>query len=81
MSLKMLYGTSVKPLPHSVEISRVGNLIMVEWSLKYGASKSILCSISRNTKITSSGKNLNENFKLHVCKFCGIFFVVEKCIS
>ena len=52
MSLKM-YGTSVKPLPHSVEISRVGNLIMVEWSLKYGASKSILCSISRNTKITA----------------------------
>ena len=49
MSLKMSYGTSVKPLPHSVEISRVGNLIMVEWSLKYGASKSILCSSSRNT--------------------------------
>ena len=67
MSLKMLYGTSVKPLPHSVEISRVGNLIMVEWSLKYGASKLILCSISGNTEITS-GKNLNQNFKLHVHK-------------
>ena len=53
MSLKLSYRTSVKPLPHSVEISRIGNLIMVEWSLKYGASKSILCSVSRNTKITA----------------------------
>ena len=49
----MLYGTSAKPLPHSVEISRVGNLIKVEWSLKYEASKSIFCSISRNSRITS----------------------------
>ena len=53
MPLKMLYGTSVKPPPLSVEISRLGNIIMVEWSLKYGASKSILCFISINTKITS----------------------------
>ena len=51
MPLKMLYGTSVKQPPHSVEISRVENVIMVEWNFKYGASKSILCFISVNTKI------------------------------
>ena len=53
MLLKMSYGTEVKPPPHSLEISRVGNLIMVKWSLKYVASKSILCFISINTKNTS----------------------------
>ena len=31
--------------------------------------------------LLTSGKNLNESFKTHVCKFCGIFLVVEKCIS
>ena len=47
MSLKVLYRTEVKLL---VEVFRVGNLIMVKWSLKYVASKSILCFISINTK-------------------------------
>ena len=32
---------------------RVGNLIMIEWRLKYVASKSVLCFISVNTKNTS----------------------------
>ena len=53
MPLEMLYGTWVKPPPHSVNISMLGNLIMVEWSLKYVASESILCFISINTKNTS----------------------------
>ena len=53
MPLKILYGTEVKPPPHSLESSRVGNLIMAKWSLKYVASKSILCFISINTKNTS----------------------------
>ena len=52
MPLKM-YGTEVKPPPHSLEISRVGNLIMVKSSLKYVASKLSLCFISINTKNTS----------------------------
>ena len=39
MPLKMSYGTEVKQPPHSVEISRVGNLIMVEGTLKYVISK------------------------------------------
>ena len=26
-------------------------------------------------------KTLNQNFKLQVGKFCGIFFIVEKCVS
>ena len=54
MPLKMLYGTEVKPPAHSLKISRVGNLIMVKWSLKYVASKSILCFISINTKNTNA---------------------------
>ena len=45
MPLKMLYETEVKPPSHSLEISRVGNLIMVKQRLKYVASKSILYSI------------------------------------
>ena len=53
MPLKMLYGTEVKPPPHSLEISRVGNLIMLKLSLKYAASKSILCFISLHIKNTS----------------------------
>ena len=56
MPLKMLYGTEVKPPAHPLKISRVGNLIMVKWSLKYVASKSILCFISINTKNTSYAK-------------------------
>ena len=51
MPLKM-YETEVKP-PHPLEISRVGNLIMVKWSLRYIVSKSILCFISINTRNTS----------------------------
>ena len=57
MPLKMLYGTEVKPPPHLLEISRVRNLIMVKWSLKHVACKSILSFISINTKNTS-----------HLCK-------------
>ena len=53
MPLKMSHGTETKPPPHSPEISRVGNLIIVKWSLKYVASKLILCFISINTKNTS----------------------------
>ena len=53
MPLKMLYGTEVKPPPHFLEISRVGNLIMAKWSLKHVASKAILCYVSINTKNTS----------------------------
>ena len=34
----MLYGTEVKTPPHSLEISKVGNVIMVKWRLKYVAS-------------------------------------------
>ena len=52
MPLKM-YGTEVKPPPHSLEISRVGNLIMLKLSLKCATSKSILCFISLNIKNTS----------------------------
>ena len=26
-------------------------------------------------------KNQNQNFKLHVGKFWGIFFIVKKCVS
>ena len=37
----MLYGTEVKPPHHSLEISRIGNLIMVKWSTRYVVSKSI----------------------------------------
>ena len=50
---------------------------MVDRSLKYVASKSILCFTSINT----NAKNLNQNFKLHASKFCEIFFIVEKCVS
>ena len=53
MPLKLLYGTEVKPPPHSLEISRAGNLIMLKLSLKYAESKSILCFISLNIKNTS----------------------------
>ena len=83
MPLKMLYGTEVKPPAHPLKISRVGNLIMVKWSLKYVASKSILCFISINTKNTSylCKKNKILNFKLHVSKFWGNFFIVKKCAS
>ena len=50
--------------------------------MKYVASKSILSFISLNTKnISYLYKNLNQNFKLHVDKFCGIFCIVEKCID
>ena len=56
MPLKMSYGTEVKPPPHSIEISWVGNLIMVKQSFKYVASKSILCFILINTKNTSYAK-------------------------
>ena len=48
----MLYRTEVRP-PDSLEISSVGNLIMVKWSLKYVADKSILCFITINAKKTS----------------------------
>ena len=50
MPLKML-------LHYPIKISRVGNLIMVDWSLKYVATKSILCFVSINAKTTS-----------HLCK-------------
>ena len=53
MPLKMSYQTEVKPPSHSVEISRIGNLILVEWALKNVAPKSILSFISINTKNTS----------------------------
>ena len=62
MPLKMSYRTEVKPPPHSLEISRVGNVIMVKWSLKYVASWSILCFISINTKNMSYAKKENSNF-------------------
>ena len=48
----MLYRTEVNPPPHSLEISRVGNLIMV----KCVVSKSILVFISINAKNTSYAK-------------------------
>ena len=53
MPLKMSYQADVKSPPHSVEISMIGNLILVEWVLKYVASKSILSFLSINTKNTS----------------------------
>ena len=53
MPLKMLYGTEVKPPAHPLKISRVGNLIMVKWSLKYAAPKPILLFISIKTNNTS----------------------------
>ena len=81
MPLKMLYGTEVKPPAHSLKISRVGNLIMVKWSLKYVASKSILCFISINTKILLIYEKKFQNFKLHVGEFLENFFIVKKCIS
>ena len=34
----MSYETEVKPPPHSLEITMVGNVIMVKRSLKYVAS-------------------------------------------
>ena len=45
MPLKMLYGTEVKPPAHPLKISRVGNLIMVKWSLKYVAFKSFFYAL------------------------------------
>ena len=81
MPLKMLYGTEVKPPAHPLKISRVGNLIMVKWSLKYVASKSILCFISINTKNTSYAKNKIQNFKLQEGKCLGNFFILKKCSS
>ena len=79
MPLKMSHGTEAKPPPYSREISRVGNLIIVKWSLKYVVSKSILCFISINTKIPLTyAKNKIQNFKLHLGKFWGIFFIVKK---
>ena len=71
MSLKIMYRAEEKPPPHSPEISRVVNLIMVKWSLKYVSSKSILWFISINTKNMSylCKKNENQNFNLHVGKF------------
>ena len=53
MPLKILHGTEVKPPPHPLKISRVGNLIMIKWSLKYAAPKSILRFTSIKTKNTS----------------------------
>ena len=50
-NLKLLYGTWAKPPPYSFEISRVGKLILVEWTLKYVASKSISCFLLINTQI------------------------------
>ena len=62
----------VLPL-HSIEISRVGNLMIMEWSLKYIACKSISCFISKNTKSTSYlWRKSNQNFKLLVGNFCRI---------
>ena len=29
----------------------------------------------------TNAKNLNQKFKLHVGKFCGIFFIVEKRVN
>ena len=81
MPWKVFYGTEVKQTPHSLESSRVGNLIRVKWSLKNVASKAILCFISIKTKNTSyTKKNKIQNFKLHVGKLCGYFFIVKKCI-
>ena len=34
MPLRMLHETEIKPPHHSLEISGVGNVIMVKWSLK-----------------------------------------------
>ena len=41
----MLYETEVKPPSHSLEISRVGNLIMVKQRLKYVAFKSFFYAL------------------------------------
>ena len=81
MPLKMSYGKEVKPSSHSIEIFWVGSLIMVKWSFKYVASKSILSFILINTKNTSylCKNNKIQNFKLHVDRFCGNFFIVKKC--
>ena len=66
MALKMLYRTEVKPPPHSLEISWVGNVIMVKWSLKYVAYKSVLCIISVNTRNTS---HLSKKIKFKILSF------------
>ena len=83
MPLKMSYGTKVKQPPHSLESSRVGNLIMVEWSLKYVASKSVLCFISINARNTSYlwKKNKIQNVKIYVGKFWENLFIVKKFAS
>ena len=64
-----MYGIEVKPLPHLLEISRVGNLIMVKWSLKYVASKSIFCFNKYQKYFLLMQKNKIQNFKLHVGTF------------
>ena len=46
---------------------------MIEWTLIYVTTKSILCFISINTK---NSKNQNQKFKLYLGKFCAIFFIV-----
>ena len=66
MPLKMSHGTEVKPAPHSLEISRERNLIMVKWRLKYVVSESILYFISINTKNTS---DLCKKIKFKILSF------------
>ena len=50
---------------------------MVEWSINYVASKSILHFKKTLKILLTYGKNLNQN----AARVCGIFFIVEKCIS
>ena len=64
-----MYGIEVKPPPHLLEISRVGNLIMVKWSLKYVASKWTFCFNKYQKYFLYAKKKKNQNFKLHVGTF------------
>ena len=63
MPRKILYGAEVKLV---VEVFRVGNLIIVKRSLKYVASKSILCFISINAKNAS---DLFKKMKFKILNF------------
>ena len=70
-----LYRSLVIPTPHWVEVTKVGNLIMVEWVLKYVLFQEI------SKILLTYAKNLNQKFKLYVWKCCGISFIAEKCVS
>ena len=74
MPLKMLCGAEIKPLPYWLDIGRVGNLIMVKWSLEYVASKSMFY-FNKYQKYFF----LCKKVKFKTLSFIKASFVVKKC--